>query len=331
MTSAAVVLAGGTGTRLYPASRTNRPKQFLALGGDRPLLERAVERARVADEVFVLTRREYADRVREMVPDAAVLVEPEPLDTGPALVYAVHRIREQLTDPVVLCLPSDHHVAGDFAGCATRAMRAARETGGLVTMGIDPDRPATGYGYLEPGPERDGYAPVERFHEKPDAETAREYVEAGYRWNAGIFAWTPEALLSAARDSELAGLVDALVAGAPERGFAETDAVSIDYAVLEDAQEVFVVPADFEWDDLGAWDALGRVVDTDERGNVALGEGLAVDASGNVLASDDKHLSVVGVDDIVVAAWDDRVLVVPRDEAERVREVVARLRERGAF
>jgi len=367
----AVVLAGGTGTRLYPASTPQRPKQLQAFGGEATLLERTVARCRgVADSVYVLTRPDLADAVRDTVPGVAVLTEPEPKDTGPALVYAAVRVREQVGDCVLACLPSDHHVAGDFAPTVERAAAAALETGSLVTIGVEPDRPATGYGYIEPatgsgeevnvgldeepdeepaeepngdagGGETDERGatdrsphparPVARFVEKPDRKTAREYVDRGWYWNAGMFCWTPEAFLAAARDSPLGDLVAAVEGGRATEGFAAVDPVSVDHAVLERADDVRVVPAGFDWDDLGDWDAVGRVLaaDADADGNVVLGEGLAIDASDSVLATD-GHVSVVGVEDLVVASFEDRTLVVPRERAQDVRTVVDRLGQDGS-
>jgi mannose-1-phosphate guanylyltransferase len=318
----AVVLAGGRGTRLYPASSPETPKQFRAVAGERSLLERTVARAeRFADEVVVLTRPAYANRVRGLV-DAEVVVEPEPKDTGPALVYAAHRLRDRAG--TLVCLPSDHHVGDDaaFAAAADRAAETARETGGLVTMGVDPTRPATGYGYLEPGEAvGEGVHRVESFVEKPDAETVAHYRERGYRWNAGIFAWTPDALLSACAGTTLEPLVDALEAADPEP-FAACEAVSIDYGVMEAADDVYLVAVDFSWDDLGTWDALARVLDADAAGTVFDGNALSLDADGCVLTTDESsHVAAVGVSDLVVAAHNDRVLVVPKRESQRVREV----------
>ncbi|MFW5935408.1 MAG: mannose-1-phosphate guanylyltransferase [Halolamina sp.] len=341
MKTVALVLAGGIGSRLYPASRADRPKQFLPVGGDRSLLARTVDRAGFADETVVATRPAFADEIGEHAPEADVLVEPDGKDTGPALTYATHRIRQLYGDTdeplVVLALPSDHHVADDaaFREVMTAGARVAAETGQLVTFGVTPDRPETGYGYVELGAAReaDGVAfhDVVTFHEKPDAETARAYVDAGYRWNSGMFAWTPESFLDAAADTSLAPLVDALAAGDPEAGFDAVEPVSVDYAVFERATGVAVVDADFAWDDLGTWDALDRVLAPDEDGNVALGAYTAVDAADNVVASDDNHVSLVGVSGLAVVAYDDRVLVVPKDDAGRVRELVSLLADRDAF
>jgi mannose-1-phosphate guanylyltransferase len=345
-TLVAVVLAGGTGTRLYPASRSDRPKQFLSLGapadattgGDtdesQSLLSRTVARVDFADEVVVVTRPEFEGDVHDHAPDATVLTEPEGRDTGPALTYATHRVAEAYDDAVVVALPSDHHVRGDFASVARRGAAVAAETGRLVTFGVDPTRPETGYGYLELGESHGDWAALDSFHEKPDRETAESYVDAGYRWNAGIFAWTPESFLAAARDSRLAPLVAELDRGDPDAGFAAVESVSVDYAVMEpaaDAGEVAVVAADFGWDDLGSWDALERLLAADDAGNVALGDLLSVDAADNVVATDDKHVSLVGVEGLAVVAYNDRVLVVPKEEAQRVREVVAELRDRNQF
>ncbi|MFB6280719.1 MAG: mannose-1-phosphate guanylyltransferase [Haloferacaceae archaeon] len=329
----ALILAGGVGTRLYPAARPDRPKQFLTLGGDRTLLERTADRTGFADAVAVVTRERYAPRVRDLVPDATVLVEPAPKDTGPALVYATHRLAERHGDPVVVALPSDHYV-GDAAAFRD-AMRAgagvAARTGVPVAFGVEPTRPETGYGYVEPGADRGDHHAVASFHEKPDRAAAERYLDAGYLWNAGTFAWTPAALRAAARDSPLAPLLAALDRGEPAAGFERVPAVSVDHAVMERADDAAVVPVSFPWDDLGTWDAVGRVGTTDGAGNVVLGDATAVDAGGNVVSTGEAHVSLVGVEDLAVIAHDDRVLVVPRAEAGRVREAVARLRDEGRF
>jgi len=345
MTTVALVLAGGIGSRLYPASRGDRPKQFLSIGDESSLLSRTAERASFADELVVATRPEFADAVKDHAPNAEVIVEPDGKDTGPALTYATHWIRERYGSDeqhdgelVVVAMPSDHYVADTdtFQQTMERGARVASETSRLVTFGVNPERAETGYGYIEPGAERetmagDRFCDLVRFHEKPDAETAAEYVDAGYCWNSGIFAWTPEAFLAAAADSPLSPLVDRLDAGEADSGFAAVEPVSVDYAVLERVDDAAVVPAEFTWDDLGSWDALERLLPEDADGNVATGEHLTVDAADNVVASDGKHVSLIGVSELAVVAYDDRVLVVPKGEAQQVREAVTMLEENGAF
>jgi mannose-1-phosphate guanylyltransferase len=341
----AVVLAGGVGTRLYPAARSDRPKQFLPLAGERSLLARTLDRTGFADATVIATRPAFADEVRERAPTATVLTEPEPKDTGPAMLYATHRARSLLAagelpipatdeEPVVVVLPADHHVpdAEAFESAMARGAAVAGDTGRLVTFGVEPTRPETGYGYIELGDDHGDYHDLAEFHEKPDAETAREYRDAGHRWNAGIFAWTPAALAQAARDSPLAPMLDPLDAGEVESAFEAVEPESIDYAVMERADDAAVVPVSFAWDDLGSWDALERVVESDADGNARLVDGVTVDSSGNVVAGDDgKHVSLVGVEDLCVVAYDDRVLVVPKAESQRVREVVSELREADDF
>ena len=330
MTVVACVLAGGTGTRLFPASRADRPKQFLSFGDERSMLEATVERAGFAEEVYVLTRPAFREDAETLVPSATVLTEPEPKDTGPALAYAAHRVREDLGPCVMFALPSDHHVEGDFESTACRACRVAADTGRLVTIGVEPDRLATGYGYVEPGADRGAYYEVESFTEKPDRERAERYLDDGYYWNSGTFAWTPKSFLDAAADTELGPLVSALEDGTPQRGYRAVPSLSVDYAVMESASDIAVVPADYEWDDLGTWDALERVLETDSDGNAVLGDHLALNASNNVIASD-GHVSVVGVEDLVIVSFDDRTLVADKSAVQRVRDVVDQLRTDGKF
>ncbi len=317
-----MILAGGTGTRLFPASTPENPKPLLSLGGERSLLAKTADRVSFADETYVLTRESFVDQIREKVPQAGILTEPEPKDTGPALVYAAARIREQISECVLLCVPSDHAISGDFTRVATEAVRVARATDGLVTIGIEPDHPATGYGYIEPAEPIDAneYAAVERFVEKPDEQRAAQFLQEGYYWNSGIFAWTPEALLRAAKSSPLGSLVAALETGNPTSGFENVDPVSIDTAVLERTTEAYVVPGTFEWADLGSWDSITRVFDADESGTVTIGEATVLDVENSLLATD-ATVSAIGVSNLVVVSFGGHTVVVPREQATRVSEL----------
>ena len=412
----ACVLAGGLGTRLYPAVRSDQPKQFQSFTGGESLLAETMAHTGFADATVIVTRPAFADRTREAAPNARVLVEPAPLDTGPAVLFAAHRIRRWVADgeldgvtatgeqPVIVTLPADHHVPdrAAFEATMTRGARVARDTGSLVTFGVEPTRPDPGYGYIEPADDTLGAAPrdesdadsgdqpdadsgdqpdadsgdqpdadsgdqpdadsgepedgsgdesaaapggesdddvppggadcheVVRFHEKPDTATAREYVERGYLWNAGIFAWTPTALFEAVTGTPLAETAESIAAGDESAAYETAPSVSVDAGLLERADDVVVVPAGFAWDDLGSWDALGRVLGSDADGNTITSEGVAIDATDNVVAGD-HHVSLVGVKGLCVVAVDDRVLVVPKAQAHRVREVVERLREQGRF
>jgi mannose-1-phosphate guanylyltransferase len=318
----ALLLAGGRGRRLYPASRPDRPKQFLAPADGPSLLRRTADRTAFADEVYAVTVPEYAEAVGEEVPEAEVIIEPAARDTGPAMVYAAERIRDDIGDCVLVCLPTDHHIGGDPGPTLERAARAAAETDSIVTVGVKPERPETGYGYIEPGKRRPRGVGmrVRSFREKPDVETAERFVEAGHLWNAGIFAWTPETILGAARDSQLSGFVAGLTTGEAETAYERVPAVSIDEAVLEGADDVLVIPADFAWDDVGSWDALARVYGTD-----LAASSTRIDSPGTVVASDGPHISVIGAEDMVVAAYDGHILVVPRAAAQRVRELTDRI------
>jgi len=327
----ALILAGGTGTRLYPASRSHRPKQFLDLFGAGPLLEQTVDRCGFADEIVISTSPQYRSQILEDYPGLEVLTEPLAKDTGPALIHATRQVADRYGDCVVCCLPSDHRIGEGFEETVRRAGSVAEAERGLVTIGIEPTRPATEYGYIEPGPRRDGYHRIESFHEKPSEGRARTYIDDGYLWNAGIFVWRPEVLFREVRQSPLDRFLERLETEGTAAGFDAVDPISIDHGVMESAEERYVVPAEFSWDDVGSWSAVERHLPTDSAGNTVHGETVTIDAEGNTLVSDEGTISVIGVSDLVVVKWEDHVLVVPEDRDQQVREVVERLRERDAF
>lgn len=330
------VLAGGAGTRLYPASRSFRPKPFLTFDGNKSLLEQTLDRIACADETVILTREEFSADVEKYTNDEELLIEPNSKDTGPALTYATWKIQENYENPVVVALPSDHHVESDevFSTEIERAARLAVEKDKLVTLGVNPTRPATEYGYILPESTAQS-SPVEEFTEKPDKETAQELIDVGALWNAGIFAWTPDRFLQEVAETPLSSMLRRLETGEFAAAFESVEPMSVDYAVLERSTQVYTTKLNVGWDDLGTWDALGRVFADEDSGeqdaSIDATDLLTIDTSDNVIAAPEKHVSVIGVDSLVVAAYDDRILVAPRDESDTLRSIVATLQDEELF
>ncbi len=351
----AVIMAGGSGTRFWPASRREMPKQLLPIGGAEPLLVRTLGRLRPwipPERTWIVTTERLVPAVRGMVPEipgANVLGEPVGRDTAACAGFAAVRLLADDPEAVCLVLPADH-VIGDGA-----AFRSAMEAGaahverhgGLLTFGVRPTRPETGYGYLRPGPvaaRAGGYAVhrLERFIEKPDVDTARRYLaEGGYLWNSGMFAWRAAELLAEIR-RQLPGLAEGLEAIAASLGTpseAETIArvypslprTSVDFGIMEGAELAWCIPVEFPWSDVGSWQAAWEVAPRDADGNALQGRVVALDSKGVMAVSTPGGPTIVvaGVEDLVVVATGDAVLVVPRDRAQLVRDVVKALEKDG--
>ncbi|HEX5043087.1 MAG TPA: mannose-1-phosphate guanylyltransferase [Candidatus Polarisedimenticolaceae bacterium] len=337
----AVLLAGGSGTRFWPWSRADRPKQFLALTGEKPLLVEAWRRARALvppSRVWVVAPRALARQVRRHLPDLRrdrLVLEPEPRDTAPAIVLACAAVARAHPSAVVAVLPTDHVVRDlpAFLAAVSVAAQAARR-GGLVCLGVRPDRPATGFGYLECAsrPSVRRAVPVTRFVEKPKLARARSFLRSGrHLWNAGMFVWRVDRFLDESRRVAPAITEPVLAHLAGKRGaWQRAERRSVDFAVMERARGVQVVSLDAGWDDVGSWDAAARlraeapearaVVRVESEGSAVFGEG------GRLVA-------LVGVPGVVVVDTRDALLVVRRDRAEQVRAVVEALvsTQRGAL
>ncbi len=347
----AVILAGGSGTRLWPLSRDQFPKQFLPLLGERSLLQDTVQRVRplAGDGVCIVTGEEsrflVAEQLREMGvdPGGKILGEPAGRNTAPAIGLAAMGCDP---DEILLVLPSDHAIRDGAAFReAAQSAAAVAEAGYLVTFGISPDHPETGFGYIRLGPPLDGFdgfRVADRFVEKPDLETAESYLrDGGYVWNSGMFAFRAAALLAELKKhapdlhAGLEALRPHIEAGEPipvDR-YVALPKISIDYAVMERSERVAVLPVDPGWSDLGSFAALLDLMPADPDGNAVRlstgGEAVLVDSRGNLVWGGDKIVALVGMASTLVVDTPDALLVCARDRAQDVRQAVDRLKESG--
>ena len=352
-----VVLSGGSGTRLWPVSREAFPKPFMKLGGERSLLQRTLSRCLpLADggRAAIVTNREYLFKTREEVdrlPQArgtrcTQLLEPMGRNTAPAIAMAALWAEEVAPGGTLLVLPADHLIPDEtaFQEAARRAARLAAD-GALVLFGIRPTGPETGFGYIETGePVGDsGALQVRRFVEKPDAARALAFLEAGcFVWNSGMFCFTAASILAAlaahapdvlaqartAWEASRAAATDTQVMLDPAT-FAACRDVSIDYAVMEQARDVVVLPSSFGWSDIGSWKAVAEQFVPDADGNTTVGEAMFVNAHNTHVQSEDRLVAAVGVDNLLVVDTPDALLVASKDASQQVKEIVSRLKSRG--
>jgi mannose-1-phosphate guanylyltransferase/mannose-6-phosphate isomerase len=342
----AVILAGGSGTRLWPLSRLQAPKQFLQILGETTLLEATVNRLAPLipkSQVVIVTNEATAigEGYRPLEPYEKIL-EPAARNTAAAIGAAAIRYQVEGLDPVMVVLPSDHLILDipAFQRALTLAIVAAEE-GKLVTFGIHPTSPETGFGYIQSGA-GGSLLPVVAFHEKPDRTKAEQFLASGdYHWNSGMFVWRASAILREI-GSHLPALADVLSTIANEskglpgfhaalrRHFGVAPSISIDHGVLEKSKNLFMVRGDFGWSDVGSWDAVYEVSEKDVSGNSVFGNVVAVDCSDSLIRSHDRLVAVVDVHDVSVIETSDAVLVMPRGQSQSVRKVVEALsRGRG--
>ncbi len=347
-----LIMAGGSGTRLWPASREARPKQLLGLFSERTMLQEACQRVAPLipdDQIFVVTSEAYTDVVHQQVPRVPasnIIGELDGHGTAPCIGLSALYLKRLDPEAVMAVLTADHHI--EKADELRRALGAAAQVAEgscLVTLGIRPNRPATGYGYIERAEKLaqisglDVYR-VEKFTEKPDLPTAQAFVESGrYYWNSGMFIWRVSAILQ-----EFGKLmprfyaqlmeIDAALGTTEERAVLErvwpqVENETIDYGIMEHAEDVAVIPVDIGWSDVGDWTALSELLPTDEEGNVVVGQHVGLDTTGCLIHGSRRLVATIGLEDMIVVDTEDALLVCPRERAQEVRDLVKKLKESG--
>jgi mannose-1-phosphate guanylyltransferase len=357
--SHAVILAGGRGTRFWPRSRTRTPKQLLNIVGKDTMLEQTVARLRPiisSDRIWTVTNAAQTAAVKKQLPAAGrkrVLTEPVGRNTAAAIALAAIHVRHAAKgDAVMAVLPADHFIAQPDKYCkiVSAALELAREPKRMIVLGIPPTRPDTGFGYVErfgDALESSGFPAfaVRRFTEKPALEVAKEYVASGnFQWNAGMFFWRVSTFLDNLErflpktHEALESLAETIGKKTYERRlraiYPKLENISVDYAILENATrqegapQVYVIPADVGWSDIGSWAAVYELLAKHPGDNVLAGHGLALDATGNFLYSPTKFVAAIGIRDLIVVETPDALLIVPRDRAQDVAKIVKSLEER---
>lgn len=342
-----VIMAGGIGSRFWPMSTSEYSKQFIdVMGVGKSLIQLTVERFKdicPKENFWVVTSEKYVDIVKEQLPQIPaqhILAEPEARNTAPCIAYACWKIRKEFPQANIVVTPSDALVidTAEFARCIAVALEKTADSQAIVTLGMMPTRPETGYGYIAAQGEADakGICEVEAFKEKPDVETAKGYLAAGnYFWNAGIFVWNADTITNAIRRyaPQIAGVMDELEpalftdkeAEELKRLFPTCEKISIDYAVMEKAEDIFVLPAEFGWSDLGSWGSLRTLLPQDEAGNAKVGGRVDMYNCRNcvVHAAEEKRVVLEGLEGYIVAEKNGQLLVCRLSEEQRIKDFAA--------
>lgn len=351
----ALIMAGGRGERLWPVSTPEKPKQFLSLGGRRTMLQETVSRIRPLfrpEDVYVVVPKEFCHLVRKQlaIPEENVLVEPMGRNTAPCVGLAAVLLESHDPRAVMVVLPADHVIGNTerFVEILNVGIEVAEDGEHLVTLGIVPDRPVTGYGYIRRGElhtEINGIQVyrAEQFVEKPDRAKAEQFLANGaYYWNSGMFVWRVDAFLRVIAEympQLYAGLEEMRAhLGEPdwpavvERVYGSLPSISVDYGVMERAKNVLVIPADIGWSDVGDWSALGAVIEKDEHGNIVHASHVGIDTRDSVIYAEgkDKIIATIGLDGVVIVETDEALLVADKARAQEVREIVKKLKDASA-
>ncbi|WP_213974358.1 mannose-1-phosphate guanylyltransferase [Tepidanaerobacter acetatoxydans] len=350
-----VIMAGGGGTRFWPLSRANTPKQFLNITGEDTMINDTIKRIKSivpTDKIIIVTnkiqKKMLSKVIQEDIPEANVLTEPVGRNTAACIGYAAMVIKKRCGDAVMGVFPSDHYIkdADEFQRVLSAAYSIAENTEKLVTIGINPTFPSTGYGYIKydreqsiPAESKTAYEVVD-FVEKPNLARAKEYLKSGnYLWNSGMFAWKASVILENF-ERFLPKLYRGLLELEPfidtpkektvvEEVYPALQSISIDYGIMERSDEVVVIPGDFGWNDVGSWDSLGEVFPLDENGNITRGDFIAIDTRNSIIYSNSRLVAAVGLENMIVVETNDALLVCPKEKAQDVKKVVEQLKEMG--
>ena len=349
MKTTALIMAGGRGERFWPKSRKSTPKQFLSLtNSEKTMIQETVDRMLplvAIEDIFIATNRDYKSLVKEQLPELPegnILCEPMAKNTAPCIGWGAVTIRKRYGDAMMIVLPSDHLIQQPalFRGVLKSAIQTAQDTDALVTLGISPTSPDTGYGYIQYDTEEDAVGrafKVKRFVEKPDLETAKKYLMSGeYLWNSGMFIWKASSVLREMEEKlpEHYALLCRVeeASGTPEAeevldaAFAAMKPISIDYGVMEKAENVYVIPSSFGWDDVGSWLAVGRMSPSNEMGNVIQGDVVAIGSTRCIVQGEKRTIAMVGLEDTIIVDTKDALLVCAKGSAGEIKKVLEVLR-----
>lgn len=342
----ALIMAGGEGSRFWPLSRKKMPKQFLKLSDEQcNMLQKTVQRIKPLvdlDNIYISTNSHYAEQIKEQVSqldEANIIVEPLKKGTAPSIALSAAVISKRNPGSTIIVLPSDHLVKDNesFIRVMKRAVMTASIGKNIVTIGIKPSHPETGYGYIEYGAKAhtiDGCPvyKVENFKEKPDLNTAEKYLVAGnYLWNSGMFVLNIKTLFASFK-KHLPEIYQAILKikaalGSEDQAelikaeFEKMPEITVEYGIMEKADNIYLIPADFGWDDLGSWPALGRIKKEDEKGNIVIGKHYGIDTTNSIIYSPDKLITTIDLDNLVIVDTNDAVLICNKDRAQDVKKI----------
>ncbi|MGN0580416.1 MAG: mannose-1-phosphate guanylyltransferase [Ruminococcus sp.] len=345
----AVIMAGGRGERFWPKSRNSRPKQFLSLTADgETMIQKTVNRLLPIveyEDIFIVTNAAYIGLVKEQlpgIPEENILAEPCARNTAPCIAFAAAVIGRKYDDAVMLVLPSDHLIGFEdmYISTLKKAVDVSLEDKNLVTIGITPNYPETGYGYINFGEECGSAYKVKRFVEKPDLPTAKEYLASGkYLWNSGMFVWKISSVMANLKEF-MPGIYEGAIrigeafgsSGFEEvlvREFSAFTSESIDFGIMEKASDIYTIPGNFGWDDVGSWLAVERINEVDDSKNYIEGNVISIGSERATICGGKRLIAAVGVEDIIIVDTDDAVLICSKNNTQDVKKVIAQLKESG--